>query len=115
MTRGDRHRVLDMQEAADDLAAIVELGRPAWDEDKFARLAEQKLLEILGETAKQVSGEVRSRFPDVMWRDLARVRDVYTHAYHRVDYDLMWEQLVTQLPSLREALGRIDPDDLESG
>lgn len=52
-------------------------------------------------------------FPDVMWSDLARVRDVYTHAYHRVDYDLMWKQLVTQLPSLREALGRIDPDDLE--
>lgn len=115
MTRGDRHRVLDMQEAAGDLAAIVERGRSAWDDDKFARLAAQKLLEILGEAAKQVSVEVRARFPDVMWRDLARVRDVYTHAYHRVDYDLMWEQLVTQLPSLREALGRIAPDDLESG
>ncbi len=115
MTRGDRHRLLDMQEAADDLSAIVERGRSAWDGDKFARLAAQKLLEILGEAAKQVSDDVRSRFPDVMWRDLARVRDVYTHAYHRVDYDLMWEQLVTQLPSLREALDQIDPDDLEEG
>ena len=52
-------------------------------------------------------------FPEVPWRDLARVRDVYTHAYHRVDFDLMWEQLVTQLPSLQQALGRIDPDELE--
>lgn len=112
MTRGDRHRVLDMQEAADDLAAIVDRGRPAWDDDKFARLAAQKLLEILGEAAKQFSVDVRAGFPDVMWRNLARVRDVDTHADHRVDYDLMWEQLVTQLPSLREALGEIDLDDL---
>lgn len=55
MTRGDRHRLLDMQEAVGDLSAIVERGRSAWDDDKFARLAAQKLLEILGEAAKQVS------------------------------------------------------------
>lgn len=113
MTRADRHRLLDMREAVDDLSAIVERGRSAWEEDKFARLAAQKLLEILGEAAKQVSDDVRARFPEVPWRDLARVRDVYTHAYQRVDFDLMWEQLATQLPSLREALGRIDPDELE--
>lgn len=29
------------------------------------------------------------------------------------NFDLMWEQLATQLPSLRQALGRIDPDELE--
>lgn len=107
MTRGDRHRLLDMQEAVDDLLTIVQRGRTAWDDDKLTRLAAQKLLEILGEAAKQVSGEVRDRFPGVPWRDLARVRDVYTHAYHRVDYDLMWEQLTTQLPSLQEKLSVI--------
>lgn len=113
MTRADRHRLLDMLEAVDDLTAIVDRGRSGWEDDKFARLAAQKLLEILGEAAKQVGDDVRARFPEVPWRDLARVRDVYTHAYHRVDFDLMWEQLVTQLPSLREALGRIDPDEFE--
>jgi uncharacterized protein with HEPN domain len=115
VTRADRHRLLDMQEAVDDLSVIVERGRSAWEDDKFARLAAQKLLEILGEAAKQVGDDVRARFPDVPWRDLARVRDVYTHAYHRVDFDLMWEQLATQLPSLRQALGRIDPDGMQEG
>lgn len=115
MTRGDRHRLLDMQEAVVDLSTIVERGRTTWDDDKFVRLAAQKLLEILGEAAKQVSDEVRSQYPDVPWRDLARVRDVYTHAYHRVDYDLMWEQLVTQLPDLRRTLGRIDPGEVAEG
>ena len=113
MTRADRHRLLDMREAVDDLTAIVERGRSAWDDDKFARLAAQKLLEILGEAAKQVSDDGRARFPEVPWRDLARVRDVYTHAYHRVDFDLMWEQLATQLPSLRQALAGIDADEIE--
>jgi uncharacterized protein with HEPN domain len=101
VTRGDRHRLLDMQEAVADLVTIVQRGRSSWEADKLARLAAQKLLEILGEAAKQVSEDVREELPDVPWRDLARVRDVYTHAYHRVDYDLMWEQLVIQLPSLR--------------
>lgn len=113
MTRADRHRLLDMREAVDDLSAILERGRSAWDDDKFARLAAQKLVEILGEAAKQVSDDVRARFPEVPWRDLARVRDVYTHAYHRVDFDLMWEQLATQVPPLQQTLARIDPGALE--
>ncbi|MBW3665880.1 MAG: DUF86 domain-containing protein [Actinobacteria bacterium] len=65
MTRGDRHRLLDMQEAVADLSEIVERGRETWDDDKCVRLATQKLLEILGEAAKQISDEVRSRYPDV--------------------------------------------------
>lgn len=60
MTRGDRHRLLDMQEAVADLSTIVERGRTTWDDDRFVRLAAQKPLEILGEAAKQVSDEVRS-------------------------------------------------------
>jgi hypothetical protein len=52
VSRADRHRLLDMREAVDDLSAIVERGRSAWDDDKFARLAAQKLLEILGEAAQ---------------------------------------------------------------
>lgn len=45
MTCGDRHRLLDMQEAVQDLAAIVERGKTAWDSEKLTRLAAQKLLE----------------------------------------------------------------------
>lgn len=105
-----------MQEAVADLAMIVERGRTHWEADRFIRLAAQKLVEILGEAAKQVGDEVRTRYPDVPWRDLARVRDVYTHAYHRVDHDLLWEQLVRQLPGLRRSLGEIDADDaIETG
>jgi len=102
-----------MQEAVEDLAAIIERGRDAWDGDKLARLAAQKLMEILGEAAKQVSEGVRVQYEQVAWSDLARVRDVYTHAYHRVDYDLMWEQLVAQVPTLREALNDVDVADEE--
>jgi uncharacterized protein with HEPN domain len=61
VTRGDRHRLLDMQEAVGDLSTIVERGRAAWDDDKLARLAAQKLLEVLGEAAKQVGR--RCSFP----------------------------------------------------
>lgn len=113
MTRGDRHRLLDMQEAVTDLSTIVDRGRTGW-EDRFVKLAAQKLLEILGEAAKQVSDEVRAQYPEVPWRDLARVRDVYTHAYHRVDHELMWQQLVTQLPALQRSLGRIHIDDVDT-
>ncbi len=60
MTRGDSHRLLYVQEAVRDLEGIVARGREAWESDKVLRLAAQKLLEILGEAAKQVKAR-RSR------------------------------------------------------
>lgn len=109
MTRSDQHRLLDMQEAVNDLQQIVARGKESFDSDKFVRLAAQKLLEIVGEAAKQVTDEARQSRPEIPWSDLARLRDVYTHSYHRVDYDLMWEQLLTQLPELSAALAKVEP------
>lgn len=93
-----------MWEAIQDLETIVAAGRDAWQRDKFLRLAAQKLVEILGEAAKQVAEETRVRYPQIPWSDLSQVRDVYVHAYDRVDFELMRSQLEEQLGTIRSAL-----------
>jgi uncharacterized protein with HEPN domain len=42
------------------------------------RLAVERLLEIIGETARASSDDGRARYPDVEWRDFTRLRVVGT-------------------------------------
>ena len=50
---------------------------------------------------------VRDQAPDVPWKRLGGFRDVLAHAYHRVDLDLVWEVVESELPGLRERMDRL--------
>jgi uncharacterized protein with HEPN domain len=63
-----------------------------------------KLVEIIGEAAKQVSPETRARFPGVPWCDTARTRGRLIHHYFDIDFDVLWPTVTVDLPQLLTAL-----------
>ncbi len=60
----------------------------------------------MGEAVKRLSSEFRERYRDVNWADMAGMRDVFVHAYHRVKLHEVWGILTRHLPEL---LGFIVP------
>jgi uncharacterized protein with HEPN domain len=63
VSRRDDERVADILDAASEIAAIIELGRDAWDKDRIRRLAVERLLEIIGEAANSLSGTSARSIP----------------------------------------------------
>ena len=55
------------------------------DSDEMLTLALTKLVEIVGEAAKQVTPGTRAMYPAVPWSDAARTRDRLVHHYFDVD------------------------------
>lgn len=55
MSRSDDERVADILEAASEIATIVGRGKNAWDADRISRLAVERLLEIVGESARSIA------------------------------------------------------------
>lgn len=104
MTRSDHERVADMLDALDELAAIVAQGREAFDASPIVRRAVERLLEIVGEAANGVSDRLRERTTSVPWRDIARLRIVIAHHYHRVDPAQVWEIAESECPRLAHEL-----------
>ena len=77
--------VWDMHEAA---CQVSEFARDKSYEDycrnRMLRPAVERLLEIAGQAAKEVSQEFRERYPDVSWVKIVGLRNVLAHEYGEV-------------------------------
>ncbi len=74
------------------------------DDDEMLRLALTKLVEIVGEAAKQVTAETRAGLSEVPWSAAARTRDRLVHHYFDIDLDVLWTTVTEDLPRLLDAL-----------
>jgi uncharacterized protein with HEPN domain len=72
--------------------------------DEKTRSAVVRQFEVLGEAAKGVPAEIRNAAPAIEWNAIAGMRDRLIHAYFRVDYELVWDTIVTELPGLEKDL-----------
>ena len=82
----DLVRLRHLRDAAEKAIAYTE-GRTRRDleDDELLQLALTKLVEIVGEAAKQVSAATQGEHPDVAWSAAARMRDRRVHHYFDID------------------------------
>ena len=58
--------------------------------NKDVKDATIRRLEVVGEAAKNISPELKKKFPEVEWKAIAGTRDVMIHTYFKVDLDVVW-------------------------
>lgn len=72
--------------------------------DETKMRAFSRSLEIIGEASKKVSEEFRSKHIDIDWKAMAGMRDKLIHDYFGVDYEIVWDVIINELPKLKEQL-----------
>jgi uncharacterized protein with HEPN domain len=66
------------------------------------RRAFVRSLEIIGEASKKISNDFRKQHPEVDWGAMAAMRDRLIHGYFGVDYELVWDVIITPRDRDRE-------------
>ncbi len=75
--------------------------------DRMLNLSLVRLLEIIGETARGISRESRSSYPEVAWGKMAGMRDRLVQGYFDIDLDVVWQTVTGDLPPLLSQLEAI--------
>ena len=50
-------------------------------------------LMVIGEAVKNISEEIKMRYPEVDWRKIAGIRDRLIHGYFGIDLQIVWETI----------------------
>lgn len=64
-------------------------------------------LEVIGEAVKNITKEIKDKYPEVEWKDAAGTRDKIIHHYFGVNLDTVWEIITFNLPKFKEQILRI--------
>ena len=100
-----RIRIEDIVEAASAIVGYVQgLTYEEFAEDRKTVDAVVRNLEVIGEAARHVPDDVRARFPELPWADMADTRNVLIHEYFGVDLTILWKTASIDLPAILPAL-----------
>lgn len=69
--------------------------------DKKTSNAVIRSLEVLGESAKKIPNNMRSKYPDIPWKKMTGMRDKLIHEYFGVDLGIVWKVIKEELPPLK--------------
>lgn len=57
-------------------------------------------LEIIGEAVKKIPEELKIKYPEIEWKDIAGMRDKLVHEYFGIDYELVWDVIKNEIDEL---------------
>jgi uncharacterized protein with HEPN domain len=83
------------------------LSYSGFEEDEKIVDAVLRNLEIIGEAARQIPREVKSRFPEIPRAEMQTMRNIVIHENHGVNLHIIWQTVEEDLPLLVPQLQKI--------
>ena len=106
-----REMNLLLQDIIENATMIFQfVGNSSYDafiNDKMKVYAVIRAFEIIGEASKQISPEIKSAFPLIEWQLMTDFRNLLTHHYFGIEYEILWKTINEDLPFNYELLKQV--------
>jgi len=83
------------------------MSKKEFEENKDIQDATIRRIEIIGEAVKNITLNFKSKYPEVEWKKIAGTRDIFIHAYFKIDLEKIWEVVKKDLFFLKKEIRKI--------
>ncbi len=63
--------------------------------------------EIIGKVSKNIPSEIKDKYPEIPWKKMYGLRNLISHEYFGVDYEMIWEIAKNNLPQNQADIEKI--------
>ncbi len=64
-------------------------------------------ISIIGEAAKNIPKEIKSKHPEIVWSDIVGMRNKIIHEYFGIDEDVLWKTIKEDIPALKKEIKKL--------
>jgi uncharacterized protein with HEPN domain len=75
--------------------------------NRLKRSAIVRELEIIGEASKNISANLKKKYKEIPWRQIAGTRDLIAHRYFGVNLEIVWDIVKEDILKLEKQLLKI--------
>jgi len=103
--RGDKEFLLDIIEAIKRIELYTkELNYQDFLQKIETQDAVVRNFEIIGEAVKNISKNLKTKYNNLQWKEIAGMRDKVIHFYFGGNWDIVWKAAKNSLPQLKEKI-----------
>jgi uncharacterized protein with HEPN domain len=107
--RDERLRLADIVSAIDRALGYTTEGREAFFADPRTQDAVIRNISVIGEAVRGVSEATRQAHPEIPWSKIGGTRDRAIQGDFRVDLEIVWDIVASELPRLRHQIAELLP------
>ena len=105
--KSERVILQKMLQYCDEIEQILKkhhFNRAEFENDKEFQFACGMCIIQIGELVVGLDESFARKYPDVPWRQIKGMRNIYAHDYDIIDNDIIWETITKEIPELKEKL-----------
>lgn len=103
--RDSRLYITDIVRAMDSIDAFIgEMDFDEFKNDDKTSSAVIRKFEIIGEASKNIPNDIKEKYPEIPWREMAGMRDKLIHFYFGIKYELVWRTIKDVIPQIKPLL-----------
>ncbi|HMV41012.1 MAG TPA: DUF86 domain-containing protein [Leptospiraceae bacterium] len=108
MNESDEIRLQHILDAIDDIESFTKgISLTQFKEHRLIHNATVRCFEIIGEAVAALSDEIRNTDTNFPWQDWKDFRNVLIHQYFGIDYELVYNTILQDLPDLKKEVSRL--------
>ena len=81
-----------------------------YSSDPRTQRAVERCIEVISEASCHIPDEITAKHPNIPWRDVAAIGNVFRHEYHNVAARIVWDTVRLHLPPFEAAVRAIEAE-----